>query len=239
MRSIRYYNDHYLYIRCGVATEEQLSYSLEKCIRRLKNPCNYKINLVMITDKITRKELYSGYAYIWLSNLEISYALTNRSYDGQERFRLDQDGERVNLKPLLSLPGYNYTETQKQHLKQICYNHQELPEKGYFEVDRAWVSSSSYDVISSKLVGTNIPFWITEDYLYKQFKRYSSYKNFPKVRIETRIYGLVKKRICFINFMNDSTDGKFAIMMTKRHKFIDRSNPDNIALVYFNFFSPS
>lgn len=233
----RYYNDHYLYIRTGVATEDQLKKSLESAIRRIGYSCRYKINFVMIKDKITHKNIYSGHSYVWLSNVKVSYILTNRNCNGSERFIIDDNGDRKYLKPLIILPGYKYTNEQLDHLEEIKINNEKVPEKGYFEIDRAWVTNACYRKVTSRLIGTGIPEWVTKELLYQEFSRYSSFEN-PIITIKKVNINGFTKRICDIQYDDDTTDGKFAMIMTKRTKFSNPVDPDQETLIYFNYYSP-
>ena len=237
MYKIHYYNNHFLYIRTGVATEEQLTRSLESVIRRIGISCKYKINMVMITDKISHKELYGGYAHVWVENIIVSYMLTNRNPDGTERFFLDKQGKREYQNPLIILPGFIYNENQRNHLEKI-FDH-EILKKGYFEIDRDRVSNAPPNRITYLLIGVGIPEWINELYLIDQFKKYSSDPEFPKVTIEIRQNRSYSKRICFIHFNEHTHDGKFALIMTKRSKFINPLDNQDESLVYFNFYTPN
>lgn len=236
MRKIKYFDDHYLYIRTGVATEDQLRTSLEKVIRRIGEACRYKINMVMITDKVSHKELYAGYSHVWIENLMIAYMLTNREPDGLERFYLDDQDRRIYQDPLITLPGYEYTSEQRLHLEQTDSN---VPKKGYFEVDRDRVSDAPGKRITSILVGVGIAEWIDEDFLYNQFKRYSTYSEYPTIKIETRQNRGYYKRICFITFNSNTHDGKFALAMSKRTKFINPQDENNYCRIYFNYYTPN
>nr|QBK90650.1 MAG: hypothetical protein LCPAC104_01470 [Pithovirus LCPAC104] len=299
----RYYNDNYLYIITGVAHKSQLKESLEKAIRRFGYPCNYKINFVISKDRINGKESYCGYAYVWLSNTTVAYALTGRELNGSERVEYVDDPDwtppikninelyedEINkispmssdsnqhisdflrttpcpfdkmtswadimdieeevqkktkspkikkiLEPLLELPKYYYDKEQLSHFNENLKK-ENISENGGFKIDRAFVRiSTDINVKTSTIVGSNIPDWITEEILLEEFSRYvtkNSKIKYPLISFKKSIK--YKANIVYINFQQDTYDGQFALLMSKKLHITSKENENLNCKLYFNHF---
>lgn len=210
------------------------------------------------------------FAYVWVSDPRVYYILVGLNPDGTERIKEEKDEEimddsftldsfdlesafkseikvkkpsiQVNLPPLLTLPGYEYTEEQKskasEDLRAEALNKGEDPNKivvpsyGYFEVSRAWAGSLKKNESSSTLC-SYVPIWVNEDMLKKIFFRFSSDKSgmYPKIsfraskkKLDTRggfinRFGEpeVEKKLAIVEFSKShSKDGIFALQMTRK-----------------------
>jgi len=151
-----------------------------------------------------------------------------------------------NLPPILTLPGYEYTEEQKkqvEELKKIAIaegkniDDVDFSDYGCFETSRAWAGSSKKNENPSILCA-HVPLWVTEDILKKIFFRYSTDKSgiYPKIsfhtihrkpdfkkelfdRSETTTF---EKKLAIVEFSRShSKDGIFALQMTRKIQIRD------------------
>ncbi len=138
--SVKFYNTHSIFVKTGLATEEQLNQSVAalKSIV-IKNFPEYKDNLGILVNYVLAKGVSVGYSYLWIDSTEIFYMLTGFNPDGTDRFEEEKPSEDIEelsnfenlsfekiieiynskprlmraLPPLLSIPAYIYTEEQK------------------------------------------------------------------------------------------------------------------------------
>ncbi len=231
----KYYNDHYIYIRTGVAHEYQLRTSLEQAIKLFNQPCEYQINFIQ------KNKLYAGFSYIWVSNFKFGYALTSRSING---IKIDV--------PLITLSPYTYDDIQLEHLRSmIPIDQEDIPTQGYFEIDRAWVKDGPYHTKSYELVSSYLPEWITVKYLSDKISKYATVKmitknnhmviTFPQINIiDCMVYdsdGICNRvQICNIKFSSDTHDGKFFSLMCRKLMVTNPNNDNDNYNIYFRYF---
>ncbi len=218
----------------------------------------YIVNLVTNEAGISFK-----YAYLWVSDPRVYHILTGMNPDGSERFAEEEkpkvkdeddfDLDDMNLEnafsvqtvnkvptiqlmlpPILTIPGYEYTEEQKlkaeEDLKAAALKEGKgiedivVPQFGYFKTTRAWAGSTKEEENPCILRG-EVPMWTTEDMLKKIFSRYSSdksgmwpritFKNTTKIDYKTKVP--VNIKIALVEYSKTySRDGIFALQMTRK-----------------------
>ena len=201
----RYYDNHTLFVETGVATEEQLSISLNLAIKEVekklgkKFPCCYKINLIQ------KNGTYCGIGYIRVTNPEIYWMLTGRNPNGTPRIKeyVDPTWEKNNennenneeceswaeiaeneeapiireeYEPLMKLPGYKYNKKQIEHLRKSKPN-EKITKMGYFKIGRAYSNSVKSDRIENILYSRYVPEWIPNSVFKNIFKKYVTDKD--------------------------------------------------------------
>ena len=146
--------------------------------------------------------------------------------------------KRINLEPLVSLPGIKYSEEQKEEIKEI----DEECEIGFLEIFESKISERLGKL--NTIFSDNIPEWITEKMLLDRFKKFNKdstvyiekkSKNrfsYPLVKIKTRRHLRETKRFCTITFspMFKHT-ASFLINLVKRVEF---QKGDKKALLFFS-----
>lgn len=85
-QSLYYTNTSCLFVKSGIATNEQLAESMNIALAETskllgrKITCNFKPNLI-----VGRNMVYYGIGYLWVSNPEVYHMLLGRNPDGSER----------------------------------------------------------------------------------------------------------------------------------------------------------
>lgn len=269
---VRWKNDHNVWVKTGLATQEQLEASVNAFKHQLckmfpkdkYESCEIVVNLVRDGKGNSYK-----YAYLWVSDPRVYNIITGFNPDGSERFKeeskesLDDSFDldnmdmedaftfesskikkpsiRVALPPILTLPGYEYTEEQRKKAEEDLKaeavasgnNPDEvvIPKYGYFESSRAW-SGTLESSIDPTTLCSYVPLWVTEEMLKKIFQRYSSDKTgiYPKISFQ------IKSKPAFTGRFTESKfakiefsksyhrDGIFALQMTRRVKIRDLSS---------------
>lgn len=106
----KYYDNHTLFVRSGVGTNEQLKKCVEQTIRRFDPniKCEIIPNII-----IGRDNRYYGFGYIYVSNSQVYNLLIGKNLDGTERVQHVPDPKwKPPVKPLqTALSEINITET--------------------------------------------------------------------------------------------------------------------------------
>ena len=79
-----------IYVITGIARKSQIETAFKNAISKLQIPCRFRVNLLLDRDG---KRL--GYAYIWISSMEVVYALLGKNTDGTERVEKYDDPDWV------------------------------------------------------------------------------------------------------------------------------------------------
>ena len=146
--------------------------------------------------------------------------------------------KRVNLEPLVTLPGIKYSEEQKEEIKEV----DDECEIAFIEIFETKISEKIGKL--NTIFSDNIPEWITEKMLLDRFKKFNKdntvyvekkSKNrfsYPIVKIKTRKHLRETKRFCTITFspMFKNT-ASFLIYLVKRVEF---QEGDKRALLFFS-----
>lgn len=86
MQNTKHYDEHILFVDCGVATTKQVSECIKQAILDAEEVlehstnCRFKVNLI-----VGKKGEYFGFGYIYVSSSEIYWMLLGRNADGTER----------------------------------------------------------------------------------------------------------------------------------------------------------
>jgi len=179
-----------------------------------------------------------------LENLDLDSAFKS------EVKKVKKPSIRTALPPLLTLPGYEYTEEQKKiaeaDLKTEAAskgrNPDEIkvPEFGYFESSRAWAGTPRKNE-NPAILCSYVPVWINEEALKKIFFRFSSDKTgtYPKISFRPckkrpeqnvdfvrKFEDTVEKKLAIVEFNRGfSKDGVFALQMTRKVVLNDTTVP--------------
>jgi hypothetical protein len=179
-----------------------------------------------------------------LENLDLDSAFKSESK------KIKKPSIRASLPPLLTLPGYEYTEDQKKtaeaDLKAEAIGKGrnpediKIPEFGYFESSRAWAGTPKKNENSSILC-SYVPIWVNEEILKKIFYRFSSDKTgtYPKISFRPckkrpeptgdfvrRFEDPVEKKLAIVEFNRGfHQDGVFALQMTRKVVLNDITSP--------------
>lgn len=236
------HNKHFLYMKFGVATREQIT----KCIT---DALVGHENVKFITNPIfgrpyndpSGSEICYGYGFLWISDERVSNMLCGFNPDGTDRYQEIDDptsktpGKKifVQLPPLIKIPPYEYNVDQLKHFAELINNSKyyidtEIHKEGYIHVNFAEISQrdavKNYDTIFSY----NIPKWITTKIIRDIFSIYASDS---ETTYEKKIYGTMMKitypyvniiqntngtNSVFINFDPSTNDARYALLMTKK-----------------------
>jgi len=83
----RFYDEHTLYLECGVANEQQIIDSVKTVIAQAEKLLNRRLNRSFNVNVVMGKNgEYLGYCYLRLASTEIYWMLLGRNHDGTERF---------------------------------------------------------------------------------------------------------------------------------------------------------
>lgn len=160
------------------------------------------------------------------------------------------------LGPLLTLPGYEYTEVQAEKAHKSLLEEEEIlaskesraprdiekPKYGYFECKRSETTSieenMSYNILWGK-----IPNWVSEKMLIEKFNRFSepSYSKDPKqfsINFGNQCKDVQNYKEVTIKYsIAPKGIATFALQMTRKTTFINPSN-ENKAECVFNYYIP-
>lgn len=160
------------------------------------------------------------------------------------------------LPPLVTIPGYEYDEEQRKHLKKLGLEENpeediEIPKYGYFAIQRGYASDAPPGTVRHKICARNVPDWIPKEAFKSIFSFYTSeeskkkkVKNIVKTKdglkeIEDS-YPLVNfinskngARIVFVTFDPATKDALFALLMTKKTHIIHPENRNLEATLVF------
>lgn len=231
------YNNNILYIKTGIAHVHQLQSSFDKVIKQLAVICHININLV---QRHTGE--YLGYAFVYVSNPAVYYALLGKNLDGTERIEyinvpqeiIKNDSTfsvqstswadiadeitsntkiKTHLPPLAILEPYIHDEQQISHTQQT---------EGIFECFPAFVKEYEDDPLENcKLYVSELPNMPDKslEYLYELFAPYAvtvSEKENKKIhfpRIEIR----TSDTFCYaIVTYAHAYDAAFALLMLQK-----------------------
>lgn len=166
-----------------------------------------------IVSDINERSLTFG--YLWVENPEVYWILCGYNPDGSERIEVAYEEEEEidfdnidistmdlssimevsqkekpkkvkQLPPLISFPGYEYTDEQKKNVQKYMQDEENknaesegreprvIPEQkyGYFELTRSSTFELSSDQRSNLLRG-KVPKWVTVDMLYNLFAKFA------------------------------------------------------------------
>jgi hypothetical protein len=148
------------------------------------------------------------------------------------------------LPPLITIPGYEYDPDQIEHLKELEDKNMEIPKIGYFEISRAYATDPPSGLMKNRICARRVPDWIPVEAFKMIFSTYVSDKN-KKATVKisgkniTDTYPIVnfveskKGRIVFITFDPKTDDAIFCLLMTKKTRIINPSNPNQkITLIF-------
>lgn len=232
------YNNTILYVKTGIAHAHQVHEAFEKVISKLGVECEININLV---QRYTGE--YIGYAFVYVSNPAVYYALLGKNIDGTERIEYIDDPEWVKTKnnslelitswadmadedqcpkiknsldPLATLDNYDYDEQQQKHEESSSETY------GTFECSPAFIKENDFEPLENcKLYVSVLPNDNKEnlDYLYDLFAPYAattSEKENKKIhfpRIEIRN----TETSCYaIVTYSNPYDAAFALLMLQK-----------------------
>jgi len=149
------------------------------------------------------------------------------------------------LPPLVTIPGYEYEKEQIEHLRELDPN-AEIPKTGYFEISRAYASDPAVGVMKNRICARKVPNWIPPEAFKMIFSSYVSEESKGKkatIRVGnkdiTDTYPIVnfvdskKGRIVFITFDPKTNDAIFCLLMTKKTRIINPSNPQEKTTLIF------
>lgn len=161
----------------------------------------------------------------------------------------------THLGPIMSLPGYEYTEEQaiKAHNelieeeKRVSENDKRAPNEvikpkyGFFECTRSKTTSIDEDVKFDILYG-RVPNWVTEDMIRKVFERYAESKDSRhfKISIGTSCNKYPDFKKVTIDYGNTRRGtATFARQMTRKTKFVNPREPKTVVECVFDYFRPN
>ena len=151
------------------------------------------------------------------------------------------------LSPLVTIPGYEYEPEQIEHLRDLEDDpNVEIPKIGYFEISRAYATDPPAGVMKNRICARRVPDWIPLEAFKMIFSTYVSKESKGKkttIKISgkyiTDTYPIVnfvetkKGRIVFITFDPKTNDAIFCLLMTKKTRVINPSNPGQKATLIF------
>jgi len=170
----------------------------------------------------------------------------------QEEDSYIQPKIKINLSPLITIPGFEYDDEQIAHLKELAIEKGEpnavIPKYGYFELSRAYASFPDSNFLKNRLCARNVPEWIPEEAFKTIFSSYVSeeYKGKTgKIRIGNKeisdTYPIINfvdaknkgGRIVFVTFPPETNDAIFALLMTKKTRVVNPKNPNQKTTLIF------
>ncbi len=80
----KYHNTHSLYIESGIATEKQIIAAFDNCFREASKKYGRQITSNIEINVVIRNNIPCEYAYVYVSNPEVYYALIGKNWDGSE-----------------------------------------------------------------------------------------------------------------------------------------------------------
>jgi len=163
------------------------------------------------------------------------------------------------LPPILSLPGYEYTPSQYERVKETLrsesvannkpFDESSVPKYGYFAASRARAGNVSSEYNSS-ILRSIVPIWVTKEMIKDVFDKFSTNKTrskdgqlCPKVSSSK----FIKKDfttgktsedktqyIVLVEFSISENDAVFALQMTRKIKFVNPSTKEE-KITIWNF----
>ena len=150
------------------------------------------------------------------------------------------------LPPLVTIPGYEYEPDQIAHLKELEEDNVEIPKIGYFEISRAYATDPPAGLMKNRICARRVPDWIPAEAFKMIFSTYVSEESKGKkatIKISgknvTDTYPIVnfvetkKGRIVFITFDPKTDDAIFCLLMTKKTRIINPTNPKQKTTLIF------
>ena len=144
-----------------------------------------------------------------------------------------------NLPPLVTIPGYRYTEEQRQHLLEM--KHVNVPEIGHFEIGNAVLNEVKSNESPNILLSTRIDDEALFPFLKTIFTKYTSNPS-TKARVEFKdqiimdTYPIIIRTstgTAFVVFDPQTQDAKKAILMTKKLELWNQKTNIPIKLYFF------
>ena len=142
------------------------------------------------------------------------------------------------LKPLVTIPGYTYTEDQYEHLVRISKGDKVIPKMGYFEVGKAFVNEVFPDQAKNVLSCMMMPEKVPTEFIKKTFSEYVL--NPKKVRVKfldkefVDTYPVVcrKDKYVFIVFDPNTHDASFVKLMTTKMPIKNVKTNETLTLIF-------
>jgi len=271
---VSYFSTNIVHVRTGIATEEQLSSSVDafkKILIKMFPTTSYS-KCEMMINYVRAKGQPVGYAYLWVSNNEVFNILCGFNPDGSERTEeIDMEKDigseflkmsfreilnsiydapiiKRSLPPILTLPGYEYSEDQSQKAYIELVNERksrtgdetcdisdiDVPKVGFFSCTRSRVYHNDDPTINNHKIYSEVENWITKEMIRDVFGKFNTsiLKDdrvgqfiFPIITMEDhhRIPGKKKVYIEFSNQGMSAHDASFALQMTRKTKFVEKN----------------
>jgi len=221
---------------------------------RISEPKIYWMLLARNPDGTERVEEYPDpdwapplNPYEGLSMEEIAKMNEGKSWVqmAEEEEALIQPKIKKILSPLITIPGYEYKPDQIAHLKELETDPNiDIPKIGYFEISRAYATDPPPGTMKNRICARKVPDWIPPEAFKMIFSTYVSDKNkTATIRVGnkkiTDTYPIVnfvetkKGRIVFITFDPKTNDAIFCLLMTKKTRIINPSNPEQKTTLIF------
>lgn len=241
----------FLFIQSGILDDYQIRTCIMEGIKQVNFVCD---DNDLIINVVKNKEgKHFGHTYCWIKSVELYNALIGLSLDGSERFEEIEDDSWIEpsislddalegitnwaeedeirekydvpyikkqLEPLIILPGIQYTDTQKN--KTNC-------DIGFIDIFP--ISLTNHDIYENYIFSKNIPEWLTENIIYKYFKRYEDedmFKKYPKIILK-KYNNTTNLKILF-----SPKNSWLAIFVLKVVRKIEMTDGTNKALIFFS-----
>ena len=151
------------------------------------------------------------------------------------------------IPPIVTLPGYEYTDEQLLHFKEIAEKKgdcvQEVPKMGYFVLGPAYVKDVCGSLSKNVLSAIRVPDWITDEFLKEEFSNYLStppkqvtiFFEKTKTKIIDTLPCIVRhKDTVFVVFGEDTRDASFALLMTRKILILNKDTNEK-KIMYFDY----
>ena len=249
MEEHKYYNKHTIYVKSDYGTNEQLIECLEQSLIQVSNSlklnvsCKFKSNLICDNNGN-----HYGYGFLWVTNPQVYYMLIGKNPDGSSRLEYYDDPSWTpsissdskswadisdneppklsrNLPPLMTLPPFTYSKSQKNILNTDKSN-------GFFQLSPAYVTDIDPKFSHYILCCRGIPNWINENDLKNCFIPYASDSTtkIPRKIKNKRFYdtypfvSINDKKIAFITFDSTTRDAQFCLLMMRKTILVKENN---------------
>lgn len=234
-----------LYIHSGVAHQSNIQHVFDTILKKVKEEklfgddfeCDFRINLIKNYDNE-----YLGYAFVWLSNPVLYYALLGCNVDGTERVEYIQDPDwkpddkivekkswgdydddipvhkKIELDSLIKLEDFKY-ELDEQQLE---FMDDKTQKEGFLTATPGFILLNNNEELDATcLYVSNVP--VQDSNLmydifsnYAKTPHYNSKLYFPKINVhktqQNNIYAIVK-------FASEN-DASFAMLMTRKIRIL-------------------
>ena len=142
---------------------------------------------------------------------------------------------KIQLPPIVQLPGYNYDVDQLEHVKSLAIDKVLAPTKGYFHISPAYVEDLEEKYCPHILCSRDVPTWIKEEHIKHAFTPYASDSHTiinRKIRGTkfTDTYPFVtinENRVAFVTFDSKTHDAQFALLMMRKVVFTKIHKPSS------------